>query len=72
MVLDLVMPVMNGFEAVLVLQRQMPKVPVVILTMHTDHEQFGASLAHTFGVQAIIPKSSGMKALVHCVQKLLA
>lgn len=68
-VLDMAMPVMNGFEAAMVLQRELPKVPVVILTMYA--EEFGSSLAAIFGVKAIIPKSEGMSILIEHVQKLL-
>ena len=71
-VLDLAMPAMNGFEAAIVLQREMPKVPVVILTMYADDARFTSSLARTFGVQAIIPKSDGVNAVMDYVQKLLA
>lgn len=70
-VLDLAMPVMNGFETAVVLQREMPKVPVIILSM-CAHEQFGATLANTFGVKAIIPKAEGMSTLVEHIQKLLS
>ena len=65
------MPAMNGFEAAMVFQREMPKVPVVILTMYADNGQFGSMLAHRFGVKAIIPKAEGMDALMNCVRKLL-
>ena len=66
------MPAMNGFEAAIVLQREMPKVPVVILTIYADDARFTSSLARTFGVQAIIPKSDGVNAVMDYVQKLLA
>ena len=70
-VLDLAMPAMNGFEAAMVLQREMPKMPVVILTMYADDAKFSSSLAHTFGVQGIIPKSEGVNAVMDYVHKLL-
>lgn len=69
-VMDLAMPVMNGFEAAMVLQREMPEVPVVVLSIFA-HEHFGATLANTFGVKAIIPKADGMSSLIECVQKIL-
>lgn len=69
-VLDLAMPVMNGFEAAMVLQRDMPKMPVIILSMYV-HAQFAATLASTFGFKAIISKAEGVSSLIDCVQKIL-
>jgi CheY-like chemotaxis protein len=68
-VLDLAMPKLNGFEVATVLQREMPKVPVVILTMYA--EELGRSLANTVGVKAIVSKADGVGALIACVQGLL-
>lgn len=67
--LDLAMPRLNGIEAAMVLQREMPKIPVVILTMYA--EEFGRSLSNSFGVKAVINKADGMSALIECVQGLL-
>ena len=68
-ILDLAMPKLNGFEVAMVLKREMPKIPVVILTMYA--ESFGRSLADSFGVKAVIDKSDGVTALLSCVQNLL-
>ena len=69
-VLDMAMPIMNGFEAAMVFQREMPTVPVVMLTMYA--EEFGTSLASVFSVKAIIPKAEGMSTLIEHIHKLLA
>lgn len=69
-VLDLAMPVMNGLEAAMVLKREMPKMPVIILSMYV-HAQFAATLANTFGFKAIISKAEGVSSLIDCVQKIL-
>ena len=68
-VLDLAMPKLNGFEVAMVLRREMPKVPVVILTMYA--ESLGRSLAESSGVKAVLDKSDGTSALINCVQNLL-
>jgi two-component system, NarL family, invasion response regulator UvrY len=68
-VLDLAMPKLNGFEVATVLQRELPKIPIVLLTMYA--EELGRSLANSVGVSAVISKADGMGALIHCVQNLL-
>ena len=68
-VLDLVMPRMNGAEAASVLHQTMPDVPVVILTLYQD--VLGPSLASTIGVKAILDKTEGLDKLVACVRSLL-
>jgi DNA-binding NarL/FixJ family response regulator len=68
-VLDLVMPLMNGYEAAMVFHKEMPDVPVIILSMYG--ERFGGSLPETLGVKAVVPKSDGMGALLECVRNLL-
>jgi CheY-like chemotaxis protein len=68
-VLDLAMPRLNGVEVAMVLQRETPKIPVVILTMYA--EEFGRSLSSSFGVKAVVNKADGMSTLIDCVQGLL-
>lgn len=68
-VLDLAMPKLNGFEVATVLQRELPKIPIVILTMYA--EELGRSLANSVGVRAVVSKADGMGALIHCVENLL-
>lgn len=68
-VLDLAMPKLNGFEVAMVLQHEVPRIPVVILTMYA--EQLGRSLANSVGVKAVVSKADGMSALLECVQDLL-
>lgn len=70
-ILDLAMPKMNGFETAMALKREMPHVPVVILSMYA-HDHFGGTLQKIFGVKAIIPKGEGMNSLIERIQKILA
>jgi CheY-like chemotaxis protein len=69
-VLDLAMPKLNGFEAATVLRREMPKIPIVILTMYA--EVVGRSLSSAVGVKAVVAKSDGMGALIDCIRGILA
>lgn len=69
-VMDLVMPRMNGVEATSVLKGVMASVPIVALTMY--EQNMGATLAHAVGVRAIISKADGLDKLVACVECLLS
>ena len=68
-VLDLVMPRMNGAEAASVLSKTMPHVPIVLLTLYQN--MLGPSLASAVGVKAVLDKTDGMDKLVACVRSLL-
>jgi len=68
-VLDLSMPVMNGFQAARELQRLLPRTPVVLFTTfsnaHVEREAFAA------GVRAVQSKSAGLAPLLEVMQSLL-
>ncbi len=68
-VLDLVMPRMNGVEAASILNQTMPTVPIVLLTLYQN--LIGPSLASAIGVKAILDKTEGLDKLVACVRSLL-
>ena len=66
--LDLAMPEMNGAEAASVLKRLMPKVPIIVFTMYS--ENLGRSLTSAIGVDMVLSKPDGMKALMDAVETL--
>lgn len=68
-VLDLAMPVMNGVEAASILNKTMPDVPIVLLTLYQN--VLGSALASSVGFKAVIDKTDGMDKLVACVHSLL-
>lgn len=68
-ILDLAMPLMNGYDAAVTLHQEMPKIPLVMLTMYGD--VLGKAWANASGVKAIIGKTEGVTALVKCVHELL-
>jgi DNA-binding NarL/FixJ family response regulator len=68
-VLDLVMPRMNGAEAASVLSQTMPSVPVVLLTLYQNI--LGPALAAAVGAKAVLDKTEGLDKLVTCVRSLL-
>jgi two-component system, OmpR family, response regulator MprA len=68
-VLDLVMPRMNGAEAASILSTTMPDVPIVLLTLYQNI--LGSALAAAVGVKAVLDKTEGLDKLVTCVRSLL-
>ena len=68
-VLDLSMPVMDGFQAARELQRLLPKVPILMFTTfsnpHIEKEAFAS------GVTAVHSKSMGLEPLYENMQSLL-
>lgn len=52
--LDLVMPEMNGAEAASVMKKMMPKMPIIVFTMFSDN--LGRSLASAIGVDMALSK----------------
>jgi chemotaxis response regulator CheB len=68
-VLDLSMPVMNGFDAARVLKRLMPTVPLII------YSAFGHRLAENqarlIGISEVVSKSEHASVLIHKARGLL-
>ena len=68
-VMDLLMPVMNGLDAARVLKRLMPNVPIIMFSEFTD--AFAEEEAHSAGVCALVPKSAKASTLVGTARSLL-
>jgi CheY-like chemotaxis protein len=68
-VLDLSMPVMNGLEAARVLHQIMPRVPMILCSLHAnDVLQREATAA---GVKMVISKAENMQTLIKTAKELL-
>jgi DNA-binding NarL/FixJ family response regulator len=67
-VIDLVMPVMNGIETSRALKKLLPSTPLVMFTTFTD--PFLTKDALTAGVKAVVAKSEGAIALISSIQTL--
>ena len=68
--LDLVMPEMNGAEAASVLKMTMPDVRIILFTMFSDN--VGSYLTSAIGIDAVLSKPEGMTALVKAVDAALS
>ena len=63
--LDLVMPRMNGAEAASVLKKTMPNVRIIVFTMYS--ENIGKYLTSAIGVDAVLSKPAGMTELLKAI-----
>jgi DNA-binding NarL/FixJ family response regulator len=66
--MDLAMPRMNGLEAAKVLRNTMPRIPVVLLTLHAD---LMGPRSSVLGVTLVLSKADGLAALLGCLERLL-
>jgi DNA-binding NarL/FixJ family response regulator len=68
-VLDLSMPVMNGFEAARVLKRLMPTVPLIMYSAFGD--KLVEKQARLIGISAVVSKTEHAGVLIHKARGLL-
>ena len=68
--LDLVMPEINGVEVASILKQKMPHVRIILFTMYT--ERIGKFLSSAIGVDAVLSKPDGMMSMVESIRSVLA
>jgi two-component system chemotaxis response regulator CheY len=68
-VLDLLMPVMNGLDAARVLKRLMPAVPLIMYSAFGD--KFAENQARLIGISEVVSKSEHASVLIHKARGLL-
>ena len=68
-VLDLSMPVLNGFEAARNLHKTMPEIPLILYSLHTDKNVEKEALA--LGFSSVLSKSADTNALLTEARTLL-
>jgi two-component system chemotaxis response regulator CheY len=68
-VLDLSMPVMNGFDAARVLKQLMPAVPLIMYSAFGD--KFAEHQAQLIGISEVVSKSEHASVLIHKARGLL-
>ncbi len=69
-VVDISMPVMNGFDAVRQLKKQGVSAPIVFLTMHAD-DRLLAEAFRCGGTGYVLKQSAGEE-LIFCIRQVLA
>jgi DNA-binding NarL/FixJ family response regulator len=65
-ILDLSLPVMNGFEVAKEIRRIAPSTKIVLFSIHDV-----PATAHHIGVDAFVAKSSGIEALAGALERVL-
>lgn len=68
-VLDLLMPVMNGFDAARFLKRLMPAVPLIMYSAFGD--KVAEYQARVIGISEVVSKSEHVSMLIHKARGLL-
>ena len=68
-VLDLSMPVMNGFDAARVLKRLMPTVPLIMYSAFGD--KLAEKQAQLIGISEVVSKTEHAGVLIHKARGLL-
>jgi two-component system, chemotaxis family, chemotaxis protein CheY len=68
-VLDLSMPVMNGFDAARVLKRLMPTVPLIMYSAFGD--KLAEKQARLIGISEVVSKAEHAGVLIHKARGLL-
>ncbi len=67
--LDLSMPVMTGAEAAVILKRAIPRIKIILFSMHTD--DVSKSLGTAIGIDLTLSKSDGISNLANHLHALL-
>jgi DNA-binding NarL/FixJ family response regulator len=67
--LDLSMPIMTGAEAAVILKRAMPRMKIILFSMHTD--DVSKSLGTAIGIDLTLSKSDGISNLANHLRALL-
>ncbi|HEX4076108.1 MAG TPA: response regulator transcription factor [Candidatus Acidoferrales bacterium] len=69
-VLDLVMPKLNGLETASVLASRFPDLPIIMFTSHMSNAL--ERQARAVGIRAVLSKTDGLESLLNEIQKLPA
>ena len=67
-VMDLVMPGINGIEATSVIRSTMPRVPIIAFTMY---ESMAKAMTSRLAIDTVVSKPDGLTKLVECIQSVL-
>jgi len=70
LLLDLIMPGMNGLEVTGIVRKRFPKTGIVILTMHANEAYVLEALQA--GAHGYVIKDSGSEELVHAIREAVA
>ena len=67
--LDLFMPNTSGFDGLLSLRKQFPKLPIIIITGHKDHRLVKEAI--NYGASGFIEKTASGEEIAHAIAEVL-
>lgn len=67
LIMDLMMPEMNGYEMAMLLQEKHPDIKIIILTMNTEAD-IAYNLVEKADIKAILPKSANKNILIEAIK----
>ncbi len=67
-VIDISMPVLDGLEVIVLLLSEFPKLPILVLTMHDEHQYIIRAIES--GAMGYITKQSAPEQLVKAIRKV--
>jgi DNA-binding NtrC family response regulator len=68
---DLVMPVQEGVETILMLQRERPKLPIIAMSGGVTNSKLYLDIAGKIGAKRMLPKPFTPKSLVSLIEQVL-
>lgn len=68
-ILDVLMPKLNGIEVASLLRKQLPASKIILFTMYGQYVQ---TLASAAGVDIVLPKPDGLTSLITAIDGVLA
>jgi DNA-binding NarL/FixJ family response regulator len=69
-ILDVDMPIMNGFEAVRAITAKKLKTEIIFMTMHRDEDLFNEAI--DLGAKGFVLKDSALADIVECIEAVAA
>ena len=70
-VTDLVMPVQEGVETILMLRRERPKLPIIAISGGVTNSKLYLDIAGKIGAKRMLPKPFTPKELIALIQQVL-
>ena len=69
---DLVMPVQEGVETIMTLQRERPRLPIIAMSGGVTHSKLYLEIAGKIGAKRMLPKPFLPRALLALIDQVLA
>jgi DNA-binding NarL/FixJ family response regulator len=68
-ILDVLMPKLNGIEVASILRKNLPNAKIILFTMYGEYVK---TLAYSAGVDIVLPKPDGLTPLIRAVDSVLS